>query len=519
MSNEITSATPNATDDGYEDFEALIRERISKLQTPLFYVEVADLFQVYLANISEDQRQVYQCACCRKFIERFGIIVTIDESGKQTSPLWQESEIPAFFQAAIKALRIAVEAADVVGVFLSGAQTWGTPKSIKGWTHLSGVNPLPFSNSRMMTARQQQAELKEEYALLGRAISQYSLVTVENALQILKSEQFPGYEKGVSIAEWFHKLLAQLKGTRNAQAKKNLHWRTAATAPPGWSHLSNGMVGTLLEDLQAGKSFEECQRSWSTKMHPLQYQRPSAPISENQIAVAEKLVEKLGVAPALKRSFATLDQVKNILWRPTIDEEKTAASGVFGHLKAIIPQQNVSIPNSNITWAKFSRDILPAARTLEVNCPAHGSYVGILTAEDYDAKPIMQWDSPQDRNPTNHYFYHNGSDASDWGIASGWNPVAAVFTAPHGNVLAHFEKFIVFNVERMRDRTISSACLFPEVLKTEFREIRAVIEKYSNKAKPSRADLGNANGLAFTKSSPVSVRVNGNATYTIDRFE
>ncbi len=140
---------------------------------------------------------------------------------------------------------------------------------------------------------------------------------------------------------------------------------------------------------------------------------------------------------------------------------------------------------------------------MEINCPSHGSYVGILTAEDYDAKPIMQMDSLEDRNLTNHYFYHNGSDAANWGIESGWNPVAAVFTAPHGNVLSHFEKFIVFNVERMRDCSIDSACLFPEVLKTELREIRAVIEKYSNNAKPSRADIGNANGLAFTNNSPV----------------
>ncbi len=116
-----------------------------------------------------------------------------------------------------------------------------------------------------------------------------------NARKILKSEQFPGFEKGVSIAEWFDKLLTQLKDARHAKAKKNLLWRTVAMAPPGWAHLSNGMVGTLLEDLQSGKSFEECKRSWATKMHPLQYQRPSAPVSENQIAVAEKLVEKLGL--------------------------------------------------------------------------------------------------------------------------------------------------------------------------------------------------------------------------------
>jgi hypothetical protein len=517
MNNELTASISN--DDGYYEFESQIRKRIGKLSDPLFYANTENLFQVYLLSIPESQRQQFNCSCCRTFMERFGNIVSIDEHGKQTSPLWDESEIPSFFQAAVKAMRLAVESAEVAGVFLSNAATFGTPKSPKGWTHLSGVNPLPFQNSRLMSASQRQAELKEDYAILGRAISHYSFTTVKNALQILKSEQFPGFEKGVSIAEWFDKLLTQLNGVRNARAKKNLLWRTVAMAPPGWAHLSNGMVGTLLEDLQSGKSFEQCKRSWATKMHPLQYQRPSAPVSENQIAVAEKLVEKLGVGPALKRSFATLDQIKNILWRPLVDQQKPAKSGVFGHLKPDTLQHNIAIPNSNVTWAKFFRDILPTAHTMEINCPLHGSYVGILTAEDYDAKPIMQWDSLEDRNPTSHYFYHNGSDASKWGIESGWNPVAAVFTAPHGNVLSHFQKFIVFNVERMRDSSADSACLFPEFLKTELREIRAVIEKYSNKAKPSRAEIGNANGLAFNKDSLVSVRVNGNAIYTIDRFE
>lgn len=53
------------------------------------------------------------------------------------------------------------------------------------------------------------------------------------------------------------------------------------------------MIGTLLDDIASGMSFDSVSRRFAEKMHPLQYQRPQAAPSAGNIAQAEKIVEKL----------------------------------------------------------------------------------------------------------------------------------------------------------------------------------------------------------------------------------
>src|SRR4029078_7195541 len=95
----------------------------------------------------------------------------------------------------------------------------------------------------------------------------------------------------------------------------------------------NQVVATLMDDVKNGVSFEVASKKWSEKMHPLQYMRPQALPSDGAIERAEKLVEKLGIAPSLERRFARLAEIApHLLWTPkTVDAGKTA--GVFGHLR------------------------------------------------------------------------------------------------------------------------------------------------------------------------------------------
>lgn len=348
------------------------------------------------------------------------------------------------------------------------------------------------------------------------------------ASRILHQDAVYRSEKAIGVATWFtdlHRKLENVKGP----LRDNIIWLAAATAPVGFCHVRSTVISTLLDDIKEGLAFDAIARRWQEKLHPLQYQRPSAAPSEGAIAAAEKLVERLGVAKSLERRFATLDDVLAKVWSPTAEKPKKSG-GIFGHLKGKIRATGVELPNTTMTWDKFHRTVLPSALSIELRAPSSGPYYGLVTAADMQAPAILQWDGLQDhpRNPVSWYFYHNGSTAQQWGlIPDNWVSVSAVFLAPHAwqePRFTHQGQNAFFALEGCRDTRDPGLCLFPEILKSEFHAIRSVIEAHSRTGGIQGAEHGTANGIALQKggSSNIVVRVRtaeGTATYTLDRWD
>lgn len=81
---------------------------------------------------------------------------------------------------------------------------------------------------------------------------------------------------------------------------------------------------------------------------------------------------------------------------------------------------------------------------------------------------------------------------------------------------------VYFALEGCRDSREDDLCLFPEILRSELREVRAVIEANNKQGRVERNPIENANGLLLTNSSPLQVRVitnRGRETYTLDRLD
>lgn len=279
------------------------------------------------------------------------------------------------------------------------------------------------------------------------------------------------------------------------------------------------MIGTLLDDIDAGLPLDDVRRKFAAKMHPLQYQRPQAAPSAGNIAEAERIVEKLGIADSLKRRFARLDEIEAV-WRPKAPVPSSGS--VFAHLKPK-GQESAELRSSDatpITLEKFLAKVLPGAEDVEVYAPSHGNFQALLTAEVDGAPLIFQWD-----NPFSGYVYNSGSPVSTWGISSGWHKVQAVMLAPHewgSNKLPHMRRSATFVIEGCRDLRASSLGLFPETLKSELHAIRATIESFSRAGKPSGVESASACGLAFSDGSPVTVRATTagvTLTYRIDRVD
>jgi hypothetical protein len=534
MQTAISSEAPrvtrgNSDDREYDEFLARMQRRFAEkvgAGIPLFTTDAAGLWDAYLASFPSPEMQHHNCNACRHFIERLGSLVTIAEDGSTTPLVWDDDDVIPLYSDAFAALRARVARAKVTGVFLSELPEWGQ-SSTGAWRHMALVPPRAMVMRRaLLTAGQAMAEKREDHGTVMRALTEFPSAVVDQALTLLKSDALYRSEKALGQAQWLRDLHTAFDAAKGGR-RVNVVWLAIAKAPAGFCHPRSSMIGTLLEDIAAGLDFGDVSRKFAAKMHPLQYLRPQAAPSAGAIAQAEKVVAELGAAGSLARRYARIDEVEAV-WRPT-KEPEPAAGGVFGHLKpkdsrAVEP---MSVPPQAITWEKFARTVLPEAKAIDVMVPSVGNFVGLVTAENADAPPIIQWDTAEQRNPVSWYLYHNGSPASRWGLTPGWRRVTAVTLKPwmwFGGKSAHQGNGAIFIIESAKDSsTETSACLFPEILKAEFHGIRATIEAYSRGAKLGGKEDASANGLMAGDGSTVHVRVTlGNGArveYRIDRWD
>lgn len=501
-------------------------------EEPLFVANAPDLYEIFLNELPAEARQHYNCNACRHFVNRYGRLVRINEKGKTIPVMWGSA--PAFFVGAVGAVYRAVAEAPVIGVFVTDNRALGL--ALTGpWRHMAVDMPAKLIHHNVLkTPYQKSAEKEEEFRMLKDANAKYSIQTVEKAVNILRSDTLYSGEKVLGVAEWFLDIKKELKGKRE-NARKNILWKKVAMAPAGFCHISSTMIGTLLDDIEAGYGIDAVSRRFAEKMNPLQYQRPQAAPTVGNVAQAENIVAKLGLERSLKRRYARLDEIQTI-WMPR--SARAAANTTGGVFSGVVTKGNAigklshhdSIPTVTMTWEKFNRTVLPMARKIEYYVTMRrDSYGAIVTAADMDAPPIIQWDDEENRCPFNWYIYHSGSMPSNWGLTSGWVEVTGIALQPSmwKKGFEHHGKSVFFILKGCKDhhyRTAGSA-LFPSTLRSELHDVRATIEAYSNANPIDGFEDSSACGIrlqANTRWWDYTFRVTsdvGVTTYKLDRWD
>jgi hypothetical protein len=475
------------------DLQRRYEERTDGGKRPVFETSATGLWEAYLESFPLGERQYHNCNACRRFIERFGGLVTIDEKGKTESILWD-----AGYGEEYAAMLKIVKKASVTGIFLSSLPVLGEPLT-GDWRHLSLKNRAVYRGS-LLSASQAAAAKKEDYGTVGRGLGEFPQVLVQKAMTILASDSLYRAEKVLGPAKFLNDLHEARAGLRG-KAKDNVLWLAVALAPAGFCHPRTSMVGSLLEDLAAGLSLDVVQKRFAAKMHPLQYLRPQAAPSAGNVAQAEKVFEQLGLASALRRRYARLEECE-AFWTPRAEEKK--AGGLFSDLVTKPVSGKTSLPSATMTWAKFSRDVLPEATKLEFFA-VHANYTGLLTAVDPEAPLLFQWP-----HPVSWYVYHGGSQPSQWGLAPGYVEITGLSPSPArwgGNRATHFSESVVAILKGARDSRTAGLCLFPEILKSDLHAVRATIEAYSNRGSLEGRDEASACGVIFGSQGPIGARL------------
>lgn len=518
----------------YDAFIQRINDRFNAIKTTVFETDAAGLYEAYLASFKEgDERQYHTCSCCRQFIERFGALAIVSDDGRIVSAMWNEEEAPANYAKAVSAMARIVARAKITKPFISSERQYGTAKSTVPatghvWTHFA-VKPEAasiYKPSGLTTAFAAASVKREEFGSVLHALSEYSKKTVDLALKLLQDDQLGNSAAVVGQAQFLADLHRIMEENIGLALRKNLIYRAVSQAPSGFCHPRASMIATLLDDIEGGKSFEQAQRSWNAKMHPLAYQRPQAAPTAGAIAQAERLFAEMGLAPALKRRIARLEEIPK-LWEPKkADEVKSA--GVFGHLqpKSAAQAPAMSAPTIAITMEKFVRTVVGTAEQMEVQLGREANFISITTAEEVDSPKLFQWG-----HPFAWYVWHGGAAPSQYGLQTGWASVAAVTRLPARwgdeaeQKFQHHGDGIVLLIDGARETRTPSAALFPSLLRAELREVRSVIESYSNSAKMGGLMDGSAIGIDVRQGNPfnpATVRVTSagiSQIYKIDRWD
>lgn len=414
INNGLGYTDEDSVKDGYLNFEAHVKLFFNKAiesGKKLFLVRTEELYDVFLSNIPKEAQQHYNCNACRHFINRFGGLVTINENGVMDSVIWEPENTPQFFVPAVTALKDVVLQSRVNNVFIPESRKLGMPKTGE-WTHLHVEVPksMVFS-SRTQSAGQAMAEKRQEFEMIHRALQDFTIETVEQALELINAEVLYRGDKAKGNVDWLKQLIVKRNSAKTADKKRNIVWLAISDAPAGFTHIRSSAAGTLLKNIALGLSVSEIAEEFRKVMDPNNYMRSQTGPSAAAIYEAEKLMDKLGegVKRALNRRYATLEEVPK-MWvpkAPFVPFVTDYQPGVFSHLTAQTKKgsSSLDIPAKLMTWEKFHKTVMPTADSIEVLVENPNRFMALVTAADPSAENILQWDN------TFSWYYHGGVDA------------------------------------------------------------------------------------------------------------
>lgn len=519
---------------------------LDRYDNKLFMVDIGgqDLFQTYLNSFPETERQYHNCNTCKGFINKYGRLVAIDEQGKLVSAVWSDTDIvPVLYKPGFAAMARLVEAGKITGQFLSSQDEWGRHE-LGGWDHFALYPPekILVSKRGTMSAGQLMAKRVQDFGTLMHGLIDYPKDIVAQAVNLLSAESLYRSEKVLGPAKFLLDLHTAIEEAGRGQRRRsNLIWRAVAGAPVGFCTPRSSMLGTLLDDIKAGKPVDVVARGFAAKMNPLRYQRPTAAPAAGNIAQAEKLVAQMGIAPSLNRRFARLDEIKAV-WTPKAAPGAEPALPQLSVFSMLTPKgrqparPELEAPAKAITFEKFRRTVLPEALRIDA-FTGHGMHgIALVTAVDPDAPPIIQWDSLEDRNPVSWYVYPRRGGGLDqpsrWNLAANaWVEVKAITLQPSmwrdEESFAHQGKSAILILDGAMDKAPTGGSgLFPEILRSELHQVRATIEAFSRKTPFAPVDLrypgacGMRVGGEGTGEQLVLVTTKlGKARYRIDRWD
>ncbi len=444
--------TPNAApaplerrhvDTPFHDFQAALAARFAELAAApgarLFRAAVLgdDLWAAYLAafppgsNLLYRERTEHDCSCCRHFVRTAGAAVFVADDLAPRS-IWSGLALPPDSRYAPVAAALArrVESAPLEGALLHYERQVGTAKSFEevltpggaalgdtkviAWEHFHLTLPTACVAPKADIPTR-LGEARSTRDVFARALEEWALDALDTVLDLAaQGSLYRGEEFRGAVAA-FREEKARYDAEDNAlsgepgspahaayreHALNAFAWHRSAALPLAVSRLRGTAIGTLVTDLSEGKDTEDAVRAYEAKVAPQNYRRPTALVTPRMVEAAKAKVAELGLAPALERRHAVVEDVAlpNVLWasRPARGAMRGAgADAVFDGLAAgsarVDPRKFDRV--EEIAFDDFAAQVLPRASALDVLFEGRhaGNLVTLVAPTDPTAPLLFKW--------------------------------------------------------------------------------------------------------------------------------
>lgn len=475
--------------------------------------------------------QHMNCACCKNFLHQFGAIQHISPEGKQTAFLWDPEIVPDYLKPYFVEMKAFCESEKIRNFLtepVTAVQYYDADRT-SGFVQLGvaeqGGHPHLHVDINVVNLTMVDTDAAVEDRLRDRAESHEIIVrtltdkgmTADNLRQVIAiltaNEDRSVFIDRVGL-RWWQDIL-ELAWARGAHLS-NVAWAAMAAKiqPSAW-RMRTTSVWEMFNDLKSGFTLNTAFRRFHTMTRSTNYQRATTEASNESILRAAKIVEDSGIAPALERRTATLeDLIPYLTWAPRLPilscepEEEEGSAGIFSHLltkKGDSKIQHSSdyeilinrdLPPVTMTWDKFTRSVLPQVKEMWVRFD--GQYlpglIAFMAPVHEDAKPILAWDNDDERCPISWYMYADGASLEKFNARRlQVRRVLGIMPNPscrpgysHPNVIGNPAPSLI--VEDLKDvfQPDSTLRLFPEIMKSSLKQdvdLRRVIENFSNSKK------------------------------------
>lgn len=482
--------------------------------TPVQGEKAISANSVYLNSLPVAEQGSHNCFTCRDFFKHYADLVTINDDGSLCSAVWDPENAPVGYGDTVAALKARAESGRVTGRFFTETTLLGTAENgnpDKGsfeHFHLEATDDAMKAGVLGLGDTHHKANLLCE--LFSKSLGDFKPETIKWAIhQFTYDAELARRPSALHALNSFLTAQAFIKTIGLQSHRKNLLWLLSQTLPSGAATLTNTALGTYLARIQMAENDgvrNFARSSYLTMTSPETYKRASTETSEGQIAAAENLITKLGVAASFQRRAATLSDIQEWVWQhPEQTPETPVQAGVFDRLRKQVVQNPKSIvAGKRIGWDEFVRDILPNALTVHVKVPNNNhNFSRMVTAVDADAPPILIWDDVEQRNPVSWYIYHGGSPASAWGLIGGtYAKLTGITPLPsswNGKTLPQWNPGHFLVLEGAIEKAEGSLGLFPEILIRDLYEARNAIDNLSKTTPLTRVEEGEFAGIIINQ--------------------
>lgn len=396
----IKSALPK-----FVDFKAVVKHQFDSLSSrALFVTEIRKdvLWDAYLSSFPAGsnplfrERTEHDCQCCKSFIRACGNVVAIADNSLVS--IW-DVEIGGAYQMVADALSKLVKSRPICAAFLHTEKTLGTDFNhemleagdVLKWNHFHYMLPGKFVKSRdgIGTTLSHSNSNKDVFK---RSLQEISTEAIETTLELIEQKSIYRGGEHKSIIKLFLAHKRMFDSLDKEAEKDNYAWAVSMEIG-GAAKARNTVIGTLMIDISEGKELDIAVKAFESKVAPTNYKRPSALITKKMIMNAEKKVTVLGIASALSRRHATIEDItiNNIIFA---DRTTKKEMNVFDEMQKEVPVKIKNLKRvEEVDINTFIANVLPRADGVEVffDNKHTNNLMSLLASPNPKAKHIFKW--------------------------------------------------------------------------------------------------------------------------------